>query len=57
MGDGLLRQRRNLITTCVLLWLMKYGGVSFSKFSLAGFDVEFKNPEALIPNNRGQTTV
>jgi hypothetical protein len=48
LGDGLLRQRRNLIVTCVLLWLMKYGGVTFSKFSLAGFDVVFKNPNALI---------
>lgn len=48
MGDGLLRQRRNLITTCLLLWLLKYGEVSFSKFSFAGFDVELKNPEALI---------
>ena len=48
MGDGLLRQRRNLIITCVLLWVMKYGGVSFSKFSLAGFDIVFKNPNVLI---------
>lgn len=48
MGDGLLRQRRNLITTCVLLWMLKYGGISFSKFSIAGFDVEFSNPDALI---------
>jgi hypothetical protein len=32
----------------VILWLLKYGDVIFSKFSLAGFDVEFKNPEALI---------
>jgi hypothetical protein len=48
MEEGLLRQRRNLITTCVLLWLLKYGGVTFTKFALAGFDVEFKNPDALI---------
>lgn len=27
---------------------MKYGGVSFTKFSLAGFDVSFQKPEALI---------
>jgi len=45
--EGLLRQRRNLIITCCLLWLMKYGGVTFTKFSLAGFDVTFSNPEAL----------
>jgi hypothetical protein len=48
MGEGLLRQRRNLIIACALLWVMKYGGVTFSKFSLAGFDVVFKNPNALI---------
>lgn len=48
MGEGILRQRRNLLITCVLLWVMKYGGVTFSKFSLAGFDVAFKNPDALV---------
>jgi len=47
MGEGLLRQRRNLITTCVLLWIMKYGGITFTKFSLAGFDVALKNPDSL----------
>jgi hypothetical protein len=47
VDEGLLRQRRNLIITCVLLWVMKYGSVTFSKFSLAGFDVEFARPEAL----------
>lgn len=48
MGEGLLRQRRNLIIACLLLWVMKYGGVTFSKFSFVGFDVVFKNPNALI---------
>lgn len=48
MGEGLLRQRRNLMVTCILLWAMKYGGVTFTKLSLVGFDVEFKNPHALI---------
>lgn len=47
MSDGLLRQRRNLIVLCVLLWVMKYGGVSFTKFNLVGFDIAFKNPNAL----------
>lgn len=32
----------------MLLWVMKYGGVTFSKISFAGFDVDFKNPNALI---------
>lgn len=48
MKEGLLRQRRNLMTACVLLWVMKYGGVTFSKISFAGFDVDFNNPNALI---------
>lgn len=47
MGEGLLRQRRNLIITSVLLWLMKYGGISFEKISFVGFDLKFKNPHAL----------
>ncbi len=47
MGEGLLRQRRNLIIICVLLWIMKFGGATFSKFSLAGFDISFKNPDVL----------
>ena len=48
MSEGLLRQRRNLILLASLLWLMKFGGVKFGKFALAGFDVEFARPEALI---------
>ncbi len=48
MGEGLLRQRRNLITTCVLLWLLKFGGVTFTGFSIGGVDVEFGNPDALV---------
>lgn len=48
MGEGLQRQRRNLITVGILLWMLKYGGVTFTKFSFAGFDVEFANPDAVI---------
>jgi len=48
MTEGLLRQRRNLIITSVLLWLMKYGGVKFTKLSLAGFDITFKEPLVLV---------
>lgn len=47
MGEGLLRQRRNLITTCILLWFMKYGGVTFTKISITGFDISFANPAAV----------
>lgn len=48
MGEGLLRQRRNLIITSILLLVMKYGGVTFTKFSFVGFDIQFKNPNVLI---------
>jgi hypothetical protein len=47
MSDSLLRQRRNLIITCALLWLLKFGGVSFTKLSLAGFDIEFTRPHVI----------
>ena len=47
MTESLLRQRRNLIITCVLLWMLKYGGVSFTKLSFAGFDIEFARPHVL----------
>ena len=48
MTDGLLRQRRNLIIACVLLWTMKYGGITISKILLAGFEVHLQRPEAII---------
>jgi hypothetical protein len=47
MEEGLLRQRRNLMITCSILWIMKSGEVEFSKISFAGFDVTFKDPNAL----------
>lgn len=48
MGEGLLRQRRNLLIVCLLLWFSKYAGVDISKASIAGFDVQIKNMEALF---------
>lgn len=48
MSEGLLRQRRNLMITSILLWIMKYGGVTFTKFSFVGFDITLKNPNVLI---------
>ena len=47
MHEGLLRQRRNLIITSVILWFLKYGKVSLSKISIAGFDIAFENPNVL----------
>lgn len=47
MNEGLLRQRRNLFTVCVLLWAFKYGQVQFTKMSVAGFDITFNRPEVL----------
>jgi hypothetical protein len=48
MSEGLLRQRRNLIMSCILLWLMKYGGIHLHKLSIAGFEVEFERPEVIV---------
>jgi hypothetical protein len=47
MNEGLLRQRRNLILVCAVLWLLRFGEVGLEKMSLAGFDVTFNRPEAL----------
>lgn len=48
MSEGLLRQRRNLIMTCILLWLMKYGGIHLHKMSIAGFDMDIERPEVIV---------
>lgn len=47
MSDHLLRQRRNLMITCSLLWFMKYGGLKLDKLSLSGVDVSLSHAEAL----------
>lgn len=47
MTEGLLRQRRNLFICCILLWAMKFGGISLTKISLAGFELSFKNPDVI----------
>lgn len=47
MNEGLLRQRRNLILVCTVLWLLRFGEVKLEKMSLAGFDVTFNRPDAL----------
>lgn len=47
MSDSLLRQRRNLLIACILLWLLRYGGVTFTKLSFAGFDIEFARPHVI----------
>jgi len=36
-----------LLITCILLWLLRFGGVTFTKLSLAGFDIEFSRPHVL----------
>jgi hypothetical protein len=48
MTDGLLRQRRNLLITCILLCVMQNGGVTLKKMSMAGFDIDFSNPSILV---------
>lgn len=47
MGEGLLRQRRNLFVVCAVLWFLRYGGVKVQKLSLAGFEIEMSNPAAV----------
>ncbi|QDQ28343.1 hypothetical protein FNU76_19405 [Chitinimonas arctica] len=49
MNEGLLRQRRNLITTSILLWMMKFGEITaLKKYNAVGFDFEFQNPAVLF---------
>src|SRR6478735_9451210 len=48
MSEGLLRQRRNLLIVCILLWFARYAGVTLNKANFAGFDVEIKNMEAMF---------
>lgn len=48
MGEGLLRQRRNLLIVCILLWFARYAGVTLNKANFAGFDVEIKNMDAMF---------
>lgn len=48
MSEGLLRQRRNLLIVCILLWFARYAGVTLNKGSFAGFEIEIKNVEAMF---------
>lgn len=47
MSDGLLRQRRNLFISSVILWFMKFGGVTISKASFSGLDFSVTNDFAI----------
>jgi len=48
MSEGLLRQRRNLISVSCILIFLKFAGVEISKLSFLGIDFGgMKNPSAL----------
>jgi|GEM_PF-2296649 hypothetical protein len=47
MSEGLIRQRRNLISVSCILVFLKFAGVEISKLSFLGLDFdELKNPSA-----------
>ena len=47
MSEGLIRQRRNLISVSCVLIFLKFAGVEISKLSFLGLDFEeLKNPSA-----------
>jgi hypothetical protein len=47
MNEGLLRQRRNLFITSVILFVLKDAGIAISKLSFAGFEITVSNPRLL----------
>ena len=47
MNEGLLRQRRNLFITSVILFVLKDADITVSKLSLAGFEITIANPRLL----------
>jgi hypothetical protein len=48
MEEGLLRQRRNLMVTCCLLFLLSASGATLDKVGLAGFEMKFHRPAAIF---------
>lgn len=49
MGDGFIRQRRNIIITDLILLLLTVAGVQINQLSIIGINFNaFGNPEALI---------
>lgn len=47
MTDGLLRQRRNLFATSIVIIFLRFGGVQIEKVALLGTELSFDNIEAL----------
>jgi hypothetical protein len=48
MEEGLLRQRRNLMVMCCLLFLLSASGATLEKVGLAGFEMKFTRPAAIF---------
>ncbi len=48
MSESLLRQRRNLLLSSIVLWFMKYADVSITKASFSGVDFNMNNASAIF---------
>ena len=47
LSDGLLRQRRNLLITSLLLIFLQHGGASIETLNVVGTSLKFSNPKAI----------
>ena len=48
MDEDFLRQRRNLMVVCCLLFLLSASGAGLEKVGLAGFEMKFNRPAAIF---------
>lgn len=48
MSEDLRRQRRNLVLVSFVLCFMKYGGVSITKTSVLGSEIQFSNTSSIF---------
>jgi len=48
MNEGLMRQRRNLMITSAVLWVLAYGDVSIDSVTAAGISVKLVRPNAFL---------
>lgn len=48
MDEGFLRQRRNLMIVCCLLFLLSASGAGLEKVGFAGFEMKFSRPAAIF---------
>lgn len=48
LSAGMLRQRRNLMATSLLVIFLEYAGASFNSIDVLGIQITFKNPNAVM---------